>query len=297
MLVTLSESLGRLVEAAAPSVVRVEGGRRLAGSGTVWSGDGTIVTADHVLEQEDDIRIGLADGRTVPAALAGRDPTTDVAVLRADASGLPPARWSEAPAIGAGHLAVALARPGRTIRAALGVVNAASGEWRGPGGARLDRYIQVDAALRPGFSGGPVLDASGGIVGMTTSGLLRRTALAIPTVTLHRIVGSLLQHGRVRRGYLGVGAHPIRLPEAVRRRTGDEAGLMVMWVEPGSPAEQAGLTLGDVVTRLDGLRALRLRDLMAALTEDRIGTTVVATVLRGGEPREVPIVVGERGAA
>jgi S1-C subfamily serine protease len=295
--VSLSESLGRLVEQVAPAVVRVEAGRRLPGSGTAFSTDGVIVTADHVVEQDGDIRVGLADGRLVPAALVGRDPTTDVAVLRAEAGDLASPSWAEVAAVRAGHLAVALARPGRTIRAAFGVVDAVSDDWLGPGGFRLDRYIQVDAALQPGFSGGPVLDASGAVLGMTTSGLLRGSALAIPAPTVRRIVDTLLRHGRVRRGYLGIGAHPIRLPEPVRRQTGDDAGLMVMWVEPGSPAEQAGLILGDVVMRLDGTVVRRLRDMMGALTEDRIGTAVTARILRSGQVIEVSIVIGERGRA
>lgn len=296
-LVSLSESLGRLVEQVAPAVVRVEAGRRLPGSGTVFSADGVIVTADHVVERDDDIRVGLADGRLVPAALAGRDPTTDIAVLRAEAGDLVPPSWTEVAAVRAGHLAVALGRPGRTIRAAVGVVGAASDDWLGPGGVRLERYIQVDAALQPGFSGGPVVDASGAVLGMATSGLLRGSALAIPAPTLRRVVGALLRHGRVRKGYLGIGAHPIRLPEPVRRQTGDDAGLMVIWVEPGSPAEQAGLILGDVLMRLDGTGVHRPHDLMGALTEDRIGTAVTARILRAGQVREVSIVIGERGRA
>src|SRR5436305_3064762 len=149
----ISNGLAAAVEAAGASVVRVEGRHRRPSSGIVWSADGVVATADHKIEREEDIRVGLADGRTVPAALVGRDPRTDVAVLRAEATGLSPIEWASSEGLKVGHLVLALSRPGETVRASLGIVCALAPEWRTHAGGKLDRWLATDVLHQPGFTG------------------------------------------------------------------------------------------------------------------------------------------------
>jgi S1-C subfamily serine protease len=295
-LLQLSDGLAGVVDAVGPSVVRVEGRSHLPSSGIVWSADGLVVTASHTVELDEHLRVGLADGRTVPATLAGRDPTTDVAVLRVDSAGLRIAEWDDASRARAGQLAVSLGRPGRTIRAALGMLGAVAETWQAPTGARLDRYLQIDTPAPRGFSGGPLVTVDGRLLGMNTSRLLRGTTIALPAATLHRVVGALVAHGRIRRGYLGIGAHPVRLPAGARQEFGQEAGLLVVSVEQASPAERAGIYLGDVIVGLDGTSVRSFRDLAGALAEDRIGANVVLRVLRAGAAHDVTALIGEREA-
>jgi S1-C subfamily serine protease len=284
--------LAYTVEAVAPSIVRVEARRRLPATGVVWSADGLIVTAHHVVEQDEEIGVGLADGRTVAASLVGRDPTSDVALLRAQASGLTTAAWvTAAPRVG--EVALALGRPGQNVSAALGVVSAVKPDWRTPTGALFDYFIQTDARMYPGFSGGPAVSAGGAFLGINTSAMLRDVTLTIPAGTLRRVAETLLTHGRVRRGYLGVGAQSVRLPAALAGALGQETGLLLGSVEPGSPAEHGGLFMGDTLVAVAGQRVRHLDDLLVALSGDRVGQTVPVRLLRGGQMHEVQITVGE----
>lgn len=290
----LSNGLAAAVEAAGASVVRVEGRHRRPSSGIVWSADGVIATADHKVERDEDIRVGLADGRTVPATLVGRDPRTDVAVLRAEATGLAAAAWAAGEGLKVGHLVLALSRPGRNVRASLGIVCALGEEWRTHAGGRVDRWIETDAVHQPGFTGGLLADAAGRGLGMDDAGLRRGRGLALPAATLARVVESILAHGGVRRGYLGIAVQPARLPEAVARAHGAATGLIVIAVQPGGPAEGAGLLLGDVLLALDGQPAADPGALQSILDEDRVGREIALSVLRGGEVREVRATVGAR---
>jgi S1-C subfamily serine protease len=290
-LTSLSEELAAVVSAASASVVRVEARRRGAASGVVWSADGIVLTADHALERDEEIRVGLPDGATEPATLVGRDPGTDVAALKVEASLTPPS-WTEA-APRAGQIVVALSRPGRATRASLGVVSAAADTWRTPAGGRLDHYLEADLRLHPGFSGGLLVDASGKALAMNTSGLLRATAIGVPVETLRRVVPALLAHGGPRRGYLGVGTYPVPLPTDL----GQPSALLVVSVEPGSPAAQAGVLLGDVILSLDQVPIAHPRDLLPFLEEDRIGREASLRIFRAGEPRDLRLTPGVRGAA
>ncbi len=295
-LARVSDKLAAVVEAVAPSVVRVDARRRLPASGVVWAPEGIIVTADHVVEHEERAEVGLADGHTLPATLVGRDPTTDVAVLRVEATGLSAPSWANPDDLRVGHMLLALARPGRTVRAAWGIVSALGERWRTSAGGEIDRYLQTDIRLFRGFSGGPLADPSGKVRGLATSGLMRGTILAVPAPTLRRVVDVLLTHGRVRRGYLGVGAHPVRLPARLGQQTGQETGLILVSVEPGSPAERGGLLQGDVILAVDGQPVHRLDDLMALLSADRVGTSVALRLVRGGQVQDLSVVIGERAA-
>jgi S1-C subfamily serine protease len=289
----LSDALAATVEATGPAVVRVEARRRLPATGIVWSADGIIVTAHHVVQRDENIGVGLPNGQAVPATLVGRDPTTDLAVLRAQTEGLTPPAWTDLESLQVGHLVLALGRPGQTVQATLGIVSALGDSWRTPAGGRLDRYLQTDVVMYPGFSGGPLVDAAGQVLGLNTSALLRGTSLTVPVPTLRRVVETLLAHGRVRRGYLGVGAQPVRLPAALKQQLGQETGVLLVSVESGSPAEQGGLLLGDTIVSLDGQPVRHMDDLLALLSGDRVGAAVPVRIVRGGQVQELTVVIGE----
>jgi S1-C subfamily serine protease len=293
ILSNLSNALAAAVETAGKSVVRVEGRRRLPASGIVWSSDGVIVTAHHVVEQDSDIAIGLPNGSNAKARLVGRDPTTDIAVLRAQASDLSSASWAETSELRVGHLVLALGRPGEKVMATFGIVSALSKDWRTPAGGKLDYYLQTDVVMYPGFSGGPLMDVTGRTLGLNSSALLRGISVTVPATSLRQIVEALLAHGRVRRGYLGVGAQAVRLPAALAAQLNQETGLLLGSVEAGSPAERAGLFMGDTIVTLDGQPVRHLDDLLVLLSGDRVGKTVPARIVRGGQAMEVDVVIGE----
>ncbi|MGQ9907246.1 MAG: S1C family serine protease [Candidatus Flexifilum sp.] len=290
----LSDQLAGALETAGQSIVRVEGRRRQSASGAIWSSDGLIVTAHHVLERDENLRVGLPDGSTVNAQLVGRDPSTDVALLRVGVDGLTPARWAEGNSIRVGHLVMAAARPGERLQAALGIISAIDEAYRTMAGGTIDQYIQADIVMYPGFSGGPLINASGEFIGINSSALARGVSLTIPAAALRRVVDMLLTHGRVRRGYLGISAQAVRLPAAVSAAVGQETGLLLIGVEADSPAERGGLLLGDVIVSLAGDRVRHMDDLMAALSGDRVGRTIPVRVLRGGVVQELSVTIGER---
>jgi S1-C subfamily serine protease len=294
VLETLSSALTALVERLAPSVVRVEGRRRAAASGVVWSADGVVVTAHHALERDEELEVGLPGGEAAAGEVIGRDPTTDLAAVRVRASGLAAVEWPDAPALAPGALLVGLTRPGQTPRAGLGVVARAAGEWRAPGGGRIDRWIETSLDLHRGFSGGLAASAAGAPLGLLSAGLARGAALVVPAETLRRVVKALLAHGEVRRGWLGVTTTPVRLPARLREETGEEVALLVTGVEPDSPAERAGLLFADAILAFGGERLQEPSALLALLAEDRIGDAVSLRVLRGGAARDVTVTVGAR---
>ncbi len=290
----LSAALAEVVASTGASVLRVEGRRRQPASGIGWSADGLIITANHVVTRDEDIRVGLPNGETVSATLVGRDPTTDLALLRAETHNFVVPTWAASEEVRVGHLALALGRPGRSMQATLGVISALGDGWRTAMGGSIDRYVQTDVVMYPGFSGGPLADVSGRVVGLNTSGLMRGVSVALPVETIRRVAETLATHGRIRRGYLGIGVQPVRLPEALVNRLGQEVGLLIVSVEPGTPADKAGLVLGDTLVGLDGERVRYLEELMALLSGDRVGKEAVARILRGGEVHEVSVVIGER---
>jgi len=290
----LSEALASVVEKNNASVVRVEARRRVPSSGVVWSSEGLVVTAQHAVEREEEIQIGLSDGRTLDAQLVGRDPGTDVAVLRVAATDLTAAGWSQGDPLKVGHLAHAVARPERSARAALGIVSALGGEWRTHGGGRIDRYLQTDISPQPGFSGSMLVDTNGYALGMNTSGLWRDHSIAVPTATLRRVVGTLVAHGRMRRAFVGVGSIPIRLPAKSAKSSGQETALLVIAVQPDGPADKSGILLGDALLGVDGRPLAQVDDLQEALTEESIGNELTFRILRAGQVRDVAIRAGTR---
>jgi S1-C subfamily serine protease len=293
LLSQLSDELAAAVEKAGRSVVRVNGRARQAASGIVWSADGVIVTADHVIEQ-DEVTIGLPDGRDVTAQIVGRDAGTDLAVLRAQATGLETIGSAEGAKVGA--LVLAVARPGESVQATLGVVSALGGQVRTWRGGQLDGFVRTDAVLYPGFSGGALVDSSGAALGLSTSHFGQGAGFALPMSTVKRIADQLLAGGRVKRGYLGVTSQPVQLPAAIRQslQTEQETGLLLLGVEPGGPAEQAGVLIGDVLVGLGGSPLRDTDDLQRALGGDRVGQSQPLRLVRGGESREIAVTIGER---
>jgi S1-C subfamily serine protease len=289
----LSAALSQAVEAAGPAVARIEGRRRLPASGIVWSADGVVVTANHVVRHDEGLMVGLADGSAVKATLAGRDPSTDLAVLRVEATGLAAAARA-GDSLQVGHLVLALGRPGRTVQATLGIVSALGEGWRTGLGGHVDRYLQTDVVMYPGFSGGPLVTATGQVAGLNSSALMRGTSVSLPVATVNRVVETLLAHGRMRRGYLGVSTQPVRLPAGLAEQVGQETGLLVVSVEAGSPAEQGGLVLGDTIVGLDGTAVRHHDDLLAMLSGDRVGSKLPLQIIRGGEARTLNVTLGEK---
>jgi len=290
----LSEATAGAVERAGRAVVRVEGRRRGPSSGIAWSADGLVLAAHHNLEWDEDIGIGLHDGTSARASVVGRDPTTDVALLRAPVTGLALPEWAATEATRVGQLVLALTRPGRTVRASLGVVHALGDEWRSPAGGRIDRYLQSDVAVQPAFSGGLLVDLDGRALGMNNAGLLRGTSLALPVATLRRVADALAAHGQVRRGFIGVGTVPVRLPSGLEKAAGQGTGLLITSVQDDSGAGRAGLLLGDVIVAIEGHGVSGPADLLPFLEEERIGQPVSLRILRAGEAKDLPVTVGAR---
>jgi len=291
-LLSLSNELAEAVERVAGAVVTVNARPRLASTGVHWR-PGIIVTADHTVRSDDDITIARADGRPVGASLVGRDPSTDLAVLRIGDTDLPAAALGVPGSLQVGHIVLAV---GHGPRVSWGVVSALGGPWHSARGGAIDQFLRPDLTLYPGFSGGPLIDAHGRVVGINTSGLLRQLELAIPVSTVGRVVDELVARGRVSRGFIGVGLQPVRLPEGVRRAftAASDTGLIVINVQPDGPAARSGLLLGDIVVTLDGAAVDAPEVAQAIIGARPVGSTITAAILRAGAVAEVRITVGER---
>jgi S1-C subfamily serine protease len=293
-LVGFSHALADLVERAGGSVVRVEGRSRMPATGVVYHAEGVIVTAHHVVERDDNLQVGLPNGESAAAQLVGRDPGTDLAVLRVTGAALTAAQWVDAAELRVGHLALALGRPGRSVQAVLGLVTALGGGYRTSAGGEIDRYLQSDIVMYPGFSGGPLVTADGRFGGLNSSALARGASLTIPAATVKRVVETILQHGHMPRGYLGVGIQPVRLDPALHAQLDQQTGLMLMSVEADGPAAGAGLLQGDVIVSVDGQPMRQMDDLQGLLTSGLVGKSVAIRYVRAGAVQEATAVVGQK---
>jgi len=298
-LTTLSDDLSNAVATAANSVVTVHGGRRFGASGVVWR-PGVVVTTDHALEEDDEIGVSLPDGKRVSAKLAGRDASTDLAILKIDAAPAPVAERAPSDALRIGHVVIAVARPGGDgPSASMGVMSALSDSWTTWRGGRVDRFIRADLTLYPGFSGGPLVDTAGRLIGINTSGLTRHWSVALPPSTVDRVADALLTKGRIARGYLGVGLQPVRVPESIARtlQLSRSGGAIVVGVEPGSPADRGGVMIGDVLVGIDGTPVSDVEDVHGLLGPDKVGSHSSLRVIRAGALTQVAVTVGERAAS
>ena len=294
LLSTFSNQMADAVERIGPALVLVNGRQRMAASGVVFA-QGLVLTADHVLEREEELTIQTDDDRTLPAQFVGRDPTTDLAVLRVADLGREPAVAAADPAR-VGQIVLAVGRPSSSgPMASIGIVSAVGGPLRTGRGAMLERYIQTDATPYPGFSGGPLIDAQGAVLGITTTGLANGVALAVPVEIAWQVAETILQHGYVKRGYLGISSQPVAIPATQRAGRAQERGLLIVRVEDGSPAAQGGLLLGDILVSLDGQLVTDTDDLQALLAGDRVGMSVAVEVIRGGALQALQVKIGERG--
>jgi S1-C subfamily serine protease len=293
VLASVSGAIADLASQAGASIVRVEGRSRLPATGVIFTADGVIVTSHHVVERDDNLKIGLPDGTTVAAELIGRDPATDLALLRVAATGLTAAQWVDAGELRVGHLVLALGRPGQSVQATLGIVSALGKAWRSGAGGEFDRYLQTDVVMYPGFSGGPLATADGKLAGINSSALARGVSVTIPAATIQRVAATLLAHGRMPRGYLGIGIQPVHISGAPADQLGRSSGLMIMSVESGGPAAAANLLQGDVLVALDGQPIAQMDDLQGLLA-GRAGQSATATVVRAGALHEIGLTIGEK---
>lgn len=295
-LVALSDAMADAVAQAGASTLLVDARRRMPASGIAFAPD-LVLTADHAVEREEDIHILLQDGSQRTASLAGRDPGNDLALLRVSEGGLAPAAAAAQPAR-IGQLVLALGRPSSEgIQASLGVVSAVGGPVRTGRGGLLEQYLRTDTIPYPGFSGGPLIDASGRVLGLNTSGLAHGgVSLTIPSGLAWQVAEALARHGHVRRGYLGIRSQPTALPAAQQQALGreQEAGLLLVGIEEGSPAAQAGLLVGDILVGLAGEPLNDPDQLLARLVGEIVGQSIPVEILRGGQPVKIAVKIGER---
>lgn len=290
-----SEGLAAAVERAAASTVVVNARRRFPASGLAWSADGVILTSDHVIER-DEVEVYLPDGSKHAAAIVGRDPGSDIAVLKIPASGLTPAVRAPQGSAKVGNLALAVGRPSNEgPMASLGVIGAVGGPWRTFRGAEVEGFLRSDVTFYPGFSGGPLADVEGRVLGMNSSRLGRGSGLTLPVVALERIAADLLKGGKVRRAYLGISSQVAKLPAALQTLAGGrETGLLIVSVEAGSPADAAGMLIGDILVEFGGAPMTDTDSLQGQLGPARIGQETPAAVVRGGGLTNLTVNVGER---
>jgi S1-C subfamily serine protease len=295
VLAALSDDLATAVERAGRSVVAIHARRRIPSSGLVWQ-PGVVVAASHTISREEDITLTLPDGGSAPGTLVGRDESTDLAVLRTEADGLQPLERAGVGALRPGSIVLAVGRPGAGVTASLGLISAVGGEWRTWQGGRIDRFVRLDLAIYDGFSGGALVEAGGRVLGLNTSGLARGMPLTIPAATVDQVAERILKGGRLTRGYLGLASQPVRLPDGLRQalHLAGDFGLVVVNVEPNGPADRAGVLLGDILVALDGNPVTDPRDVLAALTPEKVGQAIRVRLLRGGQPTDLSVTVGQR---
>ena len=284
VLSSFSSALADVVARTRHTIVSVHSHRSQA-SGFVWK-PGLIVTADEALAEEGEVSVKLADGTARPASIAGRDHTTDIALLRFDARDIAPAVLSSVvPDLGS--LSVVVAAEHGVATAALGAVSLVGSRWRSLRGGEIDARIELDVRLRPSHEGGLVLNASGEAIGMAVRGV--RRVLVIPGATIGRVAGRLETHGRIARGYLGVGLQPVKLDDGI--------GAMVMSVDRSGPSAAAGIRQGDVIVGWNDEKLSGVRSLIRSLGPDSVGSVVDVAILRGGEPVRIKLTIGERADA
>jgi S1-C subfamily serine protease len=295
-LIELSNALAQATDRAAASVVAIHSEARGSCSGIVWR-SGVIVTSEHALRRDEEIQVTLPNGRVVSATLAGRDPSTDIAALKCAEADKAVPKFGDVATLKPGSLTLIVGRTRASGPvAALGVVSLVAPDRRTWTGASLAPYIRLDVGLQPTAVGGAVIDAHGDAVGLATPRFARFGAIAVPAAAINKIAATLLEKGRMPRGYLGVGLQPVRLPDALREtlKRNEKGAAIVLEVHPGGPADKAGVVIGDILVSLGGHAVTRLEDVQSHLAGDAIGKSLAAKFVRGGALEERSIEVAER---
>jgi serine protease Do len=293
-LLNLSNELAGTVERASASIVAVHARRGVGSSGIVWR-DNLILTSSEGVRAEEGIKLLLPDGREVTARLRGRDSRTDLAVLETEAAGLPPLEFADEAALKPGQLTLAVGRTSSTGPiASFGIISGVSGEWKTWRGGKLDSFIRLDIQAYPTLSGGAALDAAGNLIGLVSTGLSRSSVFAITRATILRIAGKLSQQGYISRGFLGVTLQPVALPREMREKLAQDAGIMLLGIEPEGPAAAGGLILGDVLVSADRESLAQPEALAELLERTSPGQTVRFHLLRAGVAQDLDVVIGER---
>jgi S1-C subfamily serine protease len=295
-LIELSDALAQATQKAAAFAVAVHTESRGSSSGVIWR-SGIVVTAEHALRRDEEIHVTLPDGRVVSAVLAGRDPSTDLAVLRCGDANTAEPEFGDPATLKPGSLTLVVGRTRASGPvAALGVVSLIAPERHTWTGASLAPYIRLDVGLQPTAVGGAVIDAHGRVIGIASPRFGRFGVIAIPAPTVNAVVDTLLQKGRIPRGYLGVGLQPVRLPDAIRQslHREEKSAAIVLEVEPDGPAHKAGIVIGDILVSLADRPVSRLEDVHAQLHATAIGKPLALKFVRGGAVQDTSVVVGER---
>jgi S1-C subfamily serine protease len=265
-------------------------------SGIEWK-KGVIVTVHHGVQRDEDIKVLLDGDRAVSAKLVGRDPSTDLAVLRTEEGTSGACQLGDSANLKLGHLVLALGRTRRgDLVASSGIIGGISGEWKNRRGGQLDQHIRLDLALYPGFSGGPLVNAKGEVVGINTRGLAHGRAVTVPVATVNRVVNELLERGHIARPYMGVAMQPVSVPDNARAKLPAETrvGLLVTHVENGGPAEKAGVLLGDMFFEVGGKAVEHMDALQDSIRSAKVGDVLQIKLIRAGEIMPVSITLGER---
>jgi S1-C subfamily serine protease len=297
-LTELSSRLADAVKSAAAYTVAIHARRRIPSSGVVWR-DGIIVSASHTVRRDGVVRVTRPDGESVDATVIGRDASTDLVVLRANDLDATPAPRAAPESSDVGSLVLAVGRPGRNVSSSFGIISAVVDGLRSAQGARIGQVLRLDLAVYDGFSGGPLVAASGGVIGIDNSALARGTAAAIPAAVVDRVVDELLSRGHIRRPFVGVAVHPVSLSAAIvsRLHLTSDAALLVVSVAEGAPADASGILIGDVITQIDGKNVGRPIDLLDAFTGVPDGASISVGLLRGGAPLTVSVTPRDRESA
>jgi len=290
-----SNELVAAVERGGTGTVLVDARNRYPASGIAYADD-LVLTADHAITRDENLRVAAADNKSFPVTIAGRDPNSDLALLRLSEKALTPAKVSQT-AAKVGQLVLALGRPSNEgVQASWGIITAIGGPARMGRGGLLEEYIQTETTSYPGFSGGPLVSTAGEVLGLNTSGLTRGMALTIPVRLAWRIADALAKHGTVKRGYLGVRTQSVDVSDSARQalKRQQEHGLLVMWLEEKGPAEKSNMLVGDIIVAIGGQAVGDPDDLFAALNGEIVGKTIAVEILRGGKPETIQVTVGER---
>lgn len=300
-LLALSQAVATAVERVSKSVVAVHARPRVPTSGVIWR-PGVVVSTNHTVRRDEEIMVTMHDKRSVPATLAGRDPGTDLAVLRLASDNSSDnqdhaATTGDSAQLGVGHIVLSVGRTGESgVSASFGIISALGGAWRTWRGGEINQLLRLDTAIYLGFSGGALIDVEGRVLGINTSILARGTGVTVPSATVNRVVDALLAGGSVKRGYLGLGLQTVALPESLRAQLNLPAayGLVVLSVEPGGPADQAGMMIGDVLLTLNEMPTKDTDDVQSLLGLANVNQTIKAQVMRGGALLNLDLVIGER---